>query len=79
MEDPKQQGPFDIGNLIDRLPFDMGTARQNLKRGCRHCGGKGYQTLHTPLGKGPLYKNGPVQTEEQYCKCVIKNLRKQLK
>tara|TARA_R100000963_G_C4538282_1_gene36571 strand:- start:118 stop:372 length:255 start_codon:yes stop_codon:yes gene_type:complete len=79
MEDSEKKDPFDTDSLVERIPFDFATARENLKRGCRHCSGKGYLTLHTSTGKGPMYKGGPTQIEQQYCKCVIKNLKKQFK
>ena len=71
--------PFSVENLLDRIPFDVSTARDNVKRGCRHCGGKGYLTLTTPIGSVSFSKGAPVHAEQQYCNCVVKNLKKQFK
>ena len=71
--------PFSVENLLERIPFDVATARENVKRGCRHCGGKGYTTLTTPIGSVSFSKGAPVHTEQQYCKCVVKNLKKTFK
>ena len=71
--------PFSVENLLERIPFDVATARENVKRGWRQCGGKGYLTLITPIGSVSFSKDAPVHTEEQYCNCVVKNLKKQFK
>ena len=79
METPNTNDPFDVESLLARSEFDLETAQDNAKRGCRKCNAKGYLTFNTPIGSVSFSKGAPVHTEHQYCKCVIKNLKKQFK
>ena len=79
METPNTNDPFDVESLLARSEFDLETAQENAKRGCCNCNAKGYLTFNTPIGSVSFSKGAPVNVERQYCRCVIKNLKKQLK
>tara|TARA_B100000745_G_C19952543_1_gene321663 strand:+ start:245 stop:490 length:246 start_codon:yes stop_codon:yes gene_type:complete len=79
MDKDPNNDPFSVENLLERSPFDISTARDNVKRGCRRCNGKGYLTFNTPIGSVSFRKGAPVNVERQYCTCVMKNLKKQFK
>jgi len=68
-----------LGNdedLLLRAPFDMSVAQEYNKQGCNKCYGRGYLTMTSPVGDGPIRKGSPIKEEKIYCDCVFKNFGK---
>jgi len=77
MKDFNLEGqPGSDEDLLLRAPFDLSVAQQYNKQGCNKCHSRGYLTIVSSIGDGPIRRDSPVKEEKIYCNCVYRNFGK---